>query len=139
MERLLSTKSTDMSSTWRDLAQARLNIGSGEAQLGAKAAQHGPKMVPTWTPESKKNRLEIGPKTDVKFEHILVSILDRFCSDSTQIDFRFGSGTSKNAPDTSQNQISTKSHPFRIAWRFLVCYRSQRLPRTQLFSGRFVD
>ena len=43
-ERLLSTKSTNIGSTWRDFAQARLNIGSGEAQLGAKMGQHGPKM-----------------------------------------------------------------------------------------------
>ena len=52
-ERLLSTKSTNMGSTWRDLAQLRLNIGSGEAQLGAKMGQHRPKMAPLgrrWSP-----------------------------------------------------------------------------------------
>ena len=46
-ERLLSTKSTNMGSTWHDLAQPRLNIGSGEAQMGAKIGQHGPKMPAT--------------------------------------------------------------------------------------------
>ena len=44
----LSTKSTNMGSTWYDLAQPRLNIGSGEAQLGGKISQHGPKMATTW-------------------------------------------------------------------------------------------
>ena len=53
-ERLLSTKSANIGSTWHDLAQPRLNVGSGEAQMGAKMGQHGPKMAPLgrrWSPE----------------------------------------------------------------------------------------
>ena len=54
-----STKSTNMGSTWRDLAQPRLNIGSGEAQLGAKMGQHAPKMAPLgrrWSPRGSQLR-----------------------------------------------------------------------------------
>ena len=42
-ERLLSTKSTNMGSTWHDLAQPRLNIGPGGAQLEARWANVGPR------------------------------------------------------------------------------------------------
>ena len=40
-----------------DLAQPRLNIGSGEAQLRAKMGQHGPKMAPLgrrWSPRASQ-------------------------------------------------------------------------------------
>ena len=50
-ESLLSTKLANIGSTWHDLAQPRLNIGSGEAQIGAKMGQHAPKMgqhATTW-------------------------------------------------------------------------------------------
>ena len=42
-----------MGSTWHDLAQPRLNIGSGEAQMEAKMGQHASKMAPLghrWIP-----------------------------------------------------------------------------------------
>ena len=68
MKRLLSTKSTNMGSTCRDLAQPRLNICSGEAQLGAKMGQHGPKMAPLgrrWSPRGP-NFAQHGPRWSLR-------------------------------------------------------------------------
>ena len=54
MERRLSTTSTNMDLTWRSLDQPRLNIGSGEAQLGAKMGHHGPRW--TTSPQMEPKR-----------------------------------------------------------------------------------
>ena len=77
-ESLLSTKSTNMGSTWRDLAQPRLNIGSGEAQMGAKMGQHGPKMAADGAQEGR-NFVQNGPRmpaTGVQNCEACVSFVD---------------------------------------------------------------